>query len=136
MAKRKRKQQSESEEKRKSARRSNNEQSTSSNILQNICIFCQKTKYKTGTNTREPLRCCHEMRLNARIRELATERHDSRILAIASDELVAKEAKYHHFCYKNFTRTEMVVGEQDTLTIDILKETVKKCLNNAEGNIA
>ena len=43
----------------------------------------------------EKMICCVELRLDERIRQIATVKHDSKILSITSDELVAKEAKYH-----------------------------------------
>ena len=46
----------------------------------------------------EKMICCVELRLDERIRQIATVKHDSKILSITSDELVAKEAKYHSSC--------------------------------------
>ena len=40
------------------------------------------------------------------IRKSARENKGSRILAIASREIVAAEACYHRTCYKNYTRAE------------------------------
>ena len=37
--------------------------------------------------------CCAEIRVDERIRQIASVKHDSEILFITSDELVAKEAK-------------------------------------------
>ena len=41
----------------------------------------------------------------APIRKSAMEKKDSRILAIASREIVAGKACYHRTCYKGYTRT-------------------------------
>ena len=40
------------------------------------------------------------------IRKSAMEKRDSRILAIASREIIAAEACYHSTCYKGYTRAE------------------------------
>ena len=39
------------------------------------------------------------------MRKAAEIKHDKRILALASRELVAAEAHWRHSCYKNYTRT-------------------------------
>ena len=127
MGKRKKKQQK--VEERKSARH-NSELFTSSSVLPNVCIFCRKQSKYTGSNTRETLRCCSEMRVDERIRNIATSRHDSHILSITADELVAKEAKYHPSCYKSYTRPD-----KQLVKIDTLKAVVKELLENTEGNI-
>ena len=70
-----------------------------------MCIFCDKTsKYKKGTNTRETLIRCDELRADATVRKRATDKNDSRMLAILSRELVAAEGHYHRTCYKVYTR--------------------------------
>ena len=38
------------------------------------------------------------------IRELATKRNNTKIIAVASDNLIAKEACYHFTCYREYTR--------------------------------
>ena len=35
---------------------------------------------------------------------MATDRNDTAMMAIASDELVAKEARYHATCYRSYTK--------------------------------
>ena len=58
-------------------------------------IFCDKaSKHKKGSKPREQMICCAELRVDERIRQIATIKHDSKILSINSDDLVAKEAKY------------------------------------------
>ena len=58
-------------------------------IYYRICIFCNKeSKYAKGQQTREKLIQCSDLRSDQRIRDVATARHDTNILAIASRELV------------------------------------------------
>ena len=81
----------------------------SSNIsktYKRICIFCEKPKYFKGTRNREPLGQCRDMRADSSIRKIATQKNDSKILALVSRELVAAEACYHRTCYRSCTRPE------------------------------
>ena len=110
---------------------------SSGSILPQICIFCDKTsKYKKGTNTREILRCCTELRVDQRLKKAAIDRHDSKLISLTSDELVAKEARYHPSCYKKYTKSEKPLkGQNDTLKIDILKSTIDELLASCEGHV-
>ena len=70
-----------------------------------ICIFCNKeSKYGKGKQTREKLIQCFDLRSDQMIRDVATAKHDTNILVLASRELVAGEACYHKSCYRNYTR--------------------------------
>ena len=53
------------------------------------------------------------MQISGSIRKSAMEKKDSRILAIASREIVAAKACYHRTCYKGYTRTEASNGASD-----------------------
>ena len=53
------------------------------------------------------------MQISGSIRKSAMEKKDSRILAIASREIVAAKACYHRTCYKCYTRTEASNGASD-----------------------
>ena len=78
----------------------------SSRILDKSCIFCppeKPAKYVKGTRTREPLVQCVELQADARIREVAIKRNDTKVLALTSRDLVAAEAWYHKSCYKLYT---------------------------------
>ena len=80
--------------------------SGSSNIsttYERICIFCEKPKYFKGTRNREPLVQCRDMRADSSIRKIATQKNDSKILALVSRELVAAEVCYHRTCYRSST---------------------------------
>ena len=69
------------------------------------CIFCDKTdKYARKQNTREGLVMCKELRADAKVRNVATKKLDSKILAIVSRDIVAAEAHYHRSCYRLYTR--------------------------------
>ena len=45
---------------------------------------------------------CAELRVDEKIRQTGAVKHDSKILSSTSDELFAKEAKYHPSCYKDY----------------------------------
>ena len=80
------------------ARRVSIRGSGSSNIsttYKRICIFC--------TRNREPLVQCRDMRADSSIRKIATQKNDSKILALVSRELVAAEVCYHRTCYRSST---------------------------------
>ena len=80
---------------------------TTSTTYEHVCIFCEKkSKYLKGTRNREPLVQCRDLRVDHSIRKSAMKKKDSRILAIASREIVAAEACYHRTCYKSYTRAE------------------------------
>ena len=80
---------------------------SSSRVMDKICIFCdKKTKYITGSKTREPLMQSLELRSDDKVRQAAIRQFDNKILAITSRELVAAEAHYHKTCYRNYTRDE------------------------------
>ena len=83
------------------------ESPTNSTTYEHVCIFCEKKiKYLKGTRNREPLVQCRDLRADHSIRKSAMEKKDSRILAIASREIVAADACYHRTCYKGYTRAE------------------------------
>ena len=89
------------------------------------------SKYKKGTNTREKLLCCSEFRADEKICSAATRKFDSKILSIASDKLIAKEARYHTSCYRNYTRPEKdKPTENDNIKLDILKDIIYNLLNS------
>ena len=98
-------------------------------VLPSRCIFCDKaSKYKKRSKTRKKMICCAELRVNERVRQISAVKHDSKILSITSDELVAKEAKYHSSCYKDYTRPEKQLAGNNDLIIkdDVLKTVVVK----------
>lgn len=78
--------------------------STSSRVYEPICIFCQTTKYIPKTHTRRSLRKCEYLKSDESVRRAASEKNDTRIIALLTRELVAAEGHYHHSCYKDYTR--------------------------------
>ena len=74
-------------------------------IYDKVYVFCDKaSKYQKGSNTRERLTPAVEFRADERLRKLATQRCDSKILSITSRDIIAAEAHYHKTCYLNYTR--------------------------------
>ena len=63
------------------------------------------TKYKKNIKNKEGLTKTTELRVDEKIRHVATRKGDSKILAVTSRELVAAEAHYHQCCYCNYTRS-------------------------------
>ena len=80
--------------------------SSESRVYKNKCIFCQKTKYKKGTNTLETLTQAQELRADKTLRERATKTGDSRIISLTSRDNVTAEAHYHWSCYRDYTRPD------------------------------
>ena len=78
------------------------------------CIFCQKgNKYCKGQRTREPLVQCRELRADNKVREAATRKMDSRVMAILSRDIVAAEGQYHRSCYRTYTREVGISDSRD-----------------------
>ena len=46
---------------------------------------------------------CKELRANAKVRNVATKKLGSKILAIVIKDIVAAEAHYHRSCYRLYT---------------------------------
>ena len=88
--------------------------------------------FERQKKTREALIQCQELRVDARVREVATKKLNQRMLAITSRELVAAEGHYHRSCYCLYTKDSIPTisdvstsTEQDTevnyyQTIEIL----------------
>ena len=67
---------------------------------------------------------------------IATERHDAKLIALTSDELVAKEARYHPSCYMAYTKSvKPLTRQNDTFKIDALRSTIDELLASCEGHI-
>lgn len=78
------------------------------------CIFCQrKSKYLKGTNTREQLAKCSTLNSDQSVREAAISKHDDRIMALVSRDIVAAEACYHRSCYRTYTRPDRIQKEKE-----------------------
>ena len=87
------------------------EASTSSvkgTLYKQECIFCDKvTKYlHNKRNDKDALVKSTDLRADWTLRNIATAKCDTKILAYTSNELVAKETHYHRTCYRNYTRPQ------------------------------
>ncbi|XP_028413708.1 uncharacterized protein LOC114536562 [Dendronephthya gigantea] len=72
------------------------------------CIICQKEKYKkdsrTGAYKPEPLTKCMSPSAENAVKVAAQKKQDENVLLIVEGEdLIAKEAQYHHSCFRTFT---------------------------------
>lgn len=92
------------------------------------CIFCNKAKRVRKTDTKEKLLSCAELRADDSIRKASLLRGDQRIAAITTDDLIAKEAKYHKTCYRDYTRVNYKVAKDYQTNIDEPFEAVKDIL--------
>ena len=81
----------------KRAKRSEAVSTSTSAVLQKICIFCKKAN-KFIEGVREKLSSCETF-----IADCAILKDDQEILSITTDEPVAKEAVYHATCYRRYT---------------------------------
>ena len=83
--------------------------------MQQCAFFCQKDiKYCKGQRTREPLVQCRELRADRKVREAATKKEDTEILAVLSRDIVAAEGQYHRSCYRAYTREVNVSDSTST----------------------
>lgn len=72
-------------------------------------------KFVKGSKSREGLIQGRQVRVDYAVRRAAEIKHDKRSLVLASRELVAVEAHWHRFCYKNYTRANSkAVNTTDT----------------------
>ena len=55
------------------------------------------------------------LKVDETVRKIATQKNDSKILAITKNDLISKEACYHFTCYRRYTRQnkEKEVKAQD-----------------------
>ena len=90
---------------------------SSSALLPNKCLFCEKvTKYKRFKKP-ENLRQCHETRVVETIRKSAEEKKDFKINSVLeTSDLIAAEAKYHSSCYTGYTRQKPLEGKKRLIT--------------------
>ena len=68
------------------------------------------------------MQCC-ELRADDKIRKAATQKMDTRVLALLSRDLVAAEGQYHRTCYRSYTKVDSELGlseSQDTDDPDIV----------------
>ena len=78
-------------------------------VLPKKCIFCNKDKYIKNSRNRESLSRCMQLKeADETVKTIATQKNDSKILAITTSDLIAKEACYHFTCYRSDTRQNKV----------------------------
>lgn len=87
-----------------------------SRVYDPICIFCNKVKYLKSSRTREKLTQAVQLRADQRVRDIAVQRGDERLIALTSRDIVAAEAHYHISCYKMYTKTDEKKVENDNGT--------------------
>ena len=116
--------------KRKSSTKSNNSKPITE--LSKSCIFCNKDKYVKGNRTGERLSDCTTICADERVRKVAFEQNDTALIAIASDELIAKEAHYHATCYRSYTRLNYTPVPEKRHDSDL--NNVWKFLSNVYDN--
>lgn len=77
---------------------------------QNECIFCRKErKYPRGSATSEPLVKCVTVTAEHTIKEAAAAKFDFELLGrITNEDLRAKEARYHEYCRREYTRANVI----------------------------
>ena len=96
-----------------------------SRVYNHICLFCSTTKYLKGSRTRAPLVRCQQLRADNTLREAATRKNDSKVLALLSRELVAAEGHYHRKCYRDYTRPGVQGSGSSHMEVD-------ECLHDEE----
>ena len=64
--------------------------------------MCGRNPTQKGARTRDSLTQCVDLRADASIRKAAIAGGDSRIIGLASRDLVAAEAWYHRQCYRDY----------------------------------
>ena len=82
------------------------------------------------------MRCCPQLRVDQELKSIATERHDAKLIAVTSAELVAQEAPYHPSFYKVYTKlVKSLMGQNSTFKIDALRSTIDELLASCEGHV-
>ena len=92
--------------------------SDSNVLLPDICIFCDvNVKYKNRKP--EPLRKCEVKQVKEKLKTCAEDKNDYHILSlIATNDIVAAEAKYHPSCYKDYTRPKKTSKPKDSAIVE------------------
>ena len=101
---------------------------------QRSCIFCNKDKYLKGTRTREKLSDCSMITADDKVCAVALERNDTAVIAITSNELIAKEARYHATCYRSYTKPVYTPKPQTHSYDDLKYKEVWKFLSDLYDN--
>jgi hypothetical protein len=96
-----------------SSKRPKRSEASSQTLLENQCLFCEKTKLMKGTCSREKLIKATQLRVDDTLRKCATDRGDAKIIGLTCRDIVAAEAHYHRTCYRNYTRVTTTSKQLD-----------------------
>ncbi len=88
-----------------------------------------------GSRTRDRLLKVSELRGDKRIREAAEEKHDVRMLAITSCELVAAEAHNYFSCYRTYTRPKSSSSKEMSVSLSSEEQIYIEAENKAFQNL-
>ena len=99
----------------KTPSRTSSRESTSRTVLPKKCIFCSKDKYIKNSRNRGRLCSCMQLQSDETVRKIATQKNDSKILAITTNDLIPKEACYCFTCYRSYTRQNNVARHKTNL---------------------
>lgn len=74
-------------------------------FMKGMCIFCEKTKYKPKSNSRQPLTPCSQLLEDSKLAKMVVESKNERLQKILSQDLTGEG--YHRSCYRDNTRGTM-----------------------------
>ena len=98
---------------------------------QDECLFCGK-RCKTAHRSKEPLTKCETETAQNIIKECATDRQDFKLLGkIDGVDMLAKEARYHESCRRNYVRRDDRQHHQTCCSDSVASKTEQKA---AYGN--
>ena len=92
-----------------------------------------------GTERKEKLNLCVELRADKLIKEASLLHNDPRIAALCTDDLIAKEAAYHKSCYRDFTcivtaNKQGTIEEENEEELDNSFDAVKDFIRDMTEN--
>ena len=85
------------------------------------CFFVNADKYLEGYCSREKRSNCIQVRADGKICKVDTEQNNTTVMAIAPDELVAKEICYHTSCYRMYTKHVYLTQLQSEIDTEDMK---------------
>lgn len=110
---------------------------SSSILLPKTCVFCKrKNKYKNKKLL--SLIQCTQLRVDKRLPNVSIANGDTDLIAITSNDIVAKEGHYHSDCYKAYTRPRKnnieddAIAKESELNIDVLQTVVSDSLSSSQ----
>lgn len=103
-------------------------------VLGDSCLFCGKMRKRRKSQRSEPLSQCLTMDGCKSIVCAAMKKGDTRILGLGED-LIAKEAKYHNSCRRNYVREVDEDEELQTSTRKKHNEAFQKLLHFLDNEL-